>query len=156
MTLAQAACLASCNGVNVTLAHHGTFTIEDFRKLVQRVTSGDGEHLIVSYTRRDFKQTGDGHFSPIGGYHPGQDHVLILDVARFKYPPHWVPLQLLFDAMAAHDTTTGALFSCVCCISLHLVICLDITKKWRGRVKTAGKRQQIRGIVRLQVSPEGT
>jgi len=25
--------------------------------------------------------------------------VLILEVARFKYPPHWVPLDLLFDAM---------------------------------------------------------
>lgn len=24
-----------------------------------------------------------------GGYHPGRDMVLILDTARFKYPPHW-------------------------------------------------------------------
>ena len=22
-----------------------------------------------------------------------------MEVARFKYPPHWVPLELLFDAM---------------------------------------------------------
>jgi len=38
----------------------------------------------VSYSRRTFGQTGDGHFSPIGGYHAGKDLVLILDVARFK------------------------------------------------------------------------
>lgn len=32
---------------------------------------------------------------------------LILDVARFKYPPHWVPLKLLWDAMNTIDETTG-------------------------------------------------
>jgi hypothetical protein len=33
---------------------------------------------------------GDGHFSPIGGFHTQRDLVLILDTARFKYAPHWV------------------------------------------------------------------
>jgi hypothetical protein len=33
----------------------------------------------VSYTRKAFGQTGDGHFSPIGGYHSARDLVLILD-----------------------------------------------------------------------------
>jgi hypothetical protein len=33
----------------------------------------------VSYTRKAFSQTGDGHFSPIGGYHGARDLVLILD-----------------------------------------------------------------------------
>lgn len=35
--------------------------------------------------------------------------VLILDVARFKYPPHWVPLQLLWEAMNTTDDSTGLL-----------------------------------------------
>ena len=79
-------------------------------------------------------QTGDGHFSPVGGYHPELDLVLLLDVvrvpravssvalrrlcrhtaptlylpqARFKYPPHWVPLPLLYAAMFPLDTATG-------------------------------------------------
>ena len=39
---------------------------------------------------------GDGHFSPIGGYSACEDMVLILDTARFKYPPHWVPLEMLY------------------------------------------------------------
>jgi glutathione gamma-glutamylcysteinyltransferase len=30
-----------------------------------------------------------------------------MDVARFKYPPHWVPLTMLFDAMKPIDTDTG-------------------------------------------------
>lgn len=33
------------------------------------------------------------------GYHEETDSVLIMDVARFKYPPHWVPLMHLADAM---------------------------------------------------------
>ena len=55
------------------------------------------------------KQTGTGHFSPIGGYHAGEDMALILDVARFKYPPHWVPVELLWAAMNTTDDSTGLL-----------------------------------------------
>lgn len=62
--------------------------------------------MIVSYSRKTMLQTGDGHFSPVGGYHAARDLVLILDTARFKYPPHWVPLPLLHEAMAAHDPVT--------------------------------------------------
>ena len=43
----------------------------------------------------------------MGGYHAQQDLVLVLDTARFKYPPHWVPLSLLYTAMAAEDSSTG-------------------------------------------------
>jgi hypothetical protein len=30
-----------------------------------------------------------------------------LDVSRFKYPPHWVPLSLLYEAMSSLDPVTG-------------------------------------------------
>lgn len=46
------------------------------------VCSSGEEHLVVSYSRRTLGQTGDGHFSPVGGYHAGRDLVLILDVVR--------------------------------------------------------------------------
>jgi hypothetical protein len=35
------------------------------------------------------------------------EQVLLLDVARFKYPPHWVPLPLLYESMQAIDAATG-------------------------------------------------
>ena len=63
--------------------------------------------VVCSYSRRVLRQTGDGHFAPIGGYHPGEDLVLILDTARFKSPPHWVPLTTLWEAMLAIDKETG-------------------------------------------------
>lgn len=42
----------------------------------------------------------------MGGYHASSDMVLILDTARFKYPPHWVPLAELYQAMAHIDPVT--------------------------------------------------
>jgi glutathione gamma-glutamylcysteinyltransferase len=35
----------------------------------------------------------------VRGYDEETDSILIMDVARFKYPPHWVPLTDLTDAM---------------------------------------------------------
>jgi hypothetical protein len=66
-------------------------------------------HIITSYHRWPFGQTGSGHFSPIGGYHAEQNMVFILDVACFKYPPNWVPSQLLWEAMNMTDDSTRLL-----------------------------------------------
>ncbi len=68
---------------------------------------GKGSVVLVSYSRGTLNQTGTGHFSPVGGYCEAQDLVLILDVARFKYPPHWIPLALLFQAMQTIDPETS-------------------------------------------------
>jgi len=40
------------------------------------------ERLAVAYSRKAFQQSGDGHFSPIGGYDAVEDLVLLMDVAR--------------------------------------------------------------------------
>jgi glutathione gamma-glutamylcysteinyltransferase len=72
------------------------------------VTAANGSSIVIaSYDRAAMGQTGGGHFSPIGGYHAARDLVLILDVARFKYPPHWVPAEQLWRAMHAPDPATG-------------------------------------------------
>lgn len=107
ITFGKVACLASCNGAKVEAFRTEESTVDEFRKRVVLCSSSEDCHLISSYHRGVFKQTGTGHFSPIGGYHAGRDMVLILDVARFKYPPHWVPLTLLWDAMNTVDETTG-------------------------------------------------
>ncbi|WIA42506.1 hypothetical protein OEZ86_008492 [Tetradesmus obliquus] len=107
VVLTQAACLAKCNGANVSLHRFGSFSLQEFRHAVAAVAASGEEHLVVSYSRKAFSQTGDGHFSPVGGYHAARDLVLILDTARFKYPPHWVPLPMLYEAMSRVDPTTG-------------------------------------------------
>jgi glutathione gamma-glutamylcysteinyltransferase len=64
-------------------------------------------YLAVSYNRQVLQQTGTGHFSPIAAYDKVSNHVLILDTARFKYTPHWVPLDMLFQAMLSVDPQTN-------------------------------------------------
>lgn len=49
----------------------------------------------------------DDLFCHFYSYHEEKDLALILDTARFKYPPHWVPVKLLLDAMRPHDPDTG-------------------------------------------------
>lgn len=100
-------CLARCAGAKVEAFRSNQSTIDEFRKFVYACCTSDNCHVISSYNRRIFQQTGTGHFSPIGGYHAGRDMALILDVARFKYPPHWVPLPLLWEAMDTVDEATG-------------------------------------------------
>lgn len=108
LTIAQLACLSRCNGARVDVHYGETTTLAAFRQAVREAAETSGEpHLVVSYDRATLGQTGSGHFSPVGGYHADRDLVLILDVARFKYPPHWVPLADLFRAMQPHDAETG-------------------------------------------------
>ncbi|KAJ3691488.1 hypothetical protein LUZ61_020652 [Rhynchospora tenuis] len=107
ITFGKVVCLAHCAGAKVETYRANESNLDDFRKHVIRCTTSEDCHIIASYHRRPFQQTGTGHFSPLGGYHAGKDMVLILDVARFKYPPHWVPLSLLWKAINTVDDATG-------------------------------------------------
>ncbi|KAK4778210.1 hypothetical protein SAY87_018397 [Trapa incisa] len=107
ISFGKVVCLAQCAGAEVRAFRTTETNVDQFRHFVKRCSASDVCHVVSSYHRATFKQTGTGHFSPIGGYHVESDMVLILDVARFKYPPHWVPLTLLWEAMDTTDETTG-------------------------------------------------
>ena len=80
------------------------FSLDEFRSdVLNSCSRSNGPVLVVSYSRKEFLQTGAGHFSPIGGYHMKDDKVLILDTARFKYPPHWIDLEMLYHSMCRLD-----------------------------------------------------
>lgn len=106
VTLDELACLARCNGARADV--HRDHGEADLRAAVHAAASSPLDPaLVVAYDRGALGQTGAGHFSPVGAYDPASDHVLILDVARFKYPPHWIPLAALHAAMQPHDPATG-------------------------------------------------
>lgn len=108
VTLDQVAMLGRCNRAVVDLRRADAFTVDDLRADVVAVARGERDaRLLAAYGRAALGQTGDGHMSPVGGYHPGRDAALVLDVARFKYPAHWVPLPALHAAMATLDAITG-------------------------------------------------
>ena len=66
-----------------------------------------GTHVVASFDRAALRQTGQGHFSPLGGYSRRHGAVLVMDVARFKYPPYWCSLDALWEAMLLPDPATG-------------------------------------------------
>lgn len=108
VTMEELACLARCNGARAKPQHADAATAGELRDAIVEATKAPlGPIMIAAYTRRALGQTGDGHFSPVAGYHKGRDLVLVLDVARFKYPPHWLPLPLLHEAMQAMDPASG-------------------------------------------------
>jgi len=84
-------------------------TLAEFRQQVQSVSASDraDTFIVANFSRKELGQTGEGHFSPVGGYHAEKDLVLIMDVARFKYPPFWVPLEKLWTSMSMWDKQTG-------------------------------------------------
>lgn len=108
ITFDQFSCLATCNGLSILEERRvdGSADKGHFRQLITDVTSRDDRVLVAAYSRKTVQQTGDGHYASIGGYHPAKDLVLLFDTARFKYPPHWLPVDLLWESMHALDNET--------------------------------------------------
>lgn len=108
ISLSEFICLARCNGVlTEDVRANSSLSLDQFRSIVKRCCATSSEIVVLNYSRKVLGQTGDGHFSPIGGYHAESDMVLLMDVARFKYPPHWVKLSLVFEAMQRLDESIG-------------------------------------------------
>ena len=134
LTLDAVACLARCNGANTLLRRPPPLSVpesepkvesccavrcgarsapcgvglEEFEAAVREACFAPASAcMVVSYSRRSLEQTGDGHFSPLAAFAPASRMVLLLDVARFKYPPHWVPLEALYEALRPLDAATG-------------------------------------------------
>jgi len=96
------------------------YTVEDFRSDIinmarnppmfevdEESSQSLGGFMVVSFDRSSLGQTGEGHFSPIAAYHEGTDQCLVLDVARFKYAPYWVPVIDLYQATRGKDRVTN-------------------------------------------------
>lgn len=80
--------------------------IASAKKPPEHKTDADGAFLVVSYSRKYLGQTGGGHFSPVAAYAEEADKCLVLDVARFKYPPYWVSVEELYESMRPEDAAT--------------------------------------------------
>ncbi|KAF9942004.1 hypothetical protein BGZ67_003290 [Mortierella alpina] len=106
ITFNQFSCLARCHAGVVT-KRADRHTLEEFRRDIQAVARSDESHLVLSFSRAALGQTGSGHFSPIGGYHAGEDKVLVLDTARFKYPPFYATVTELWNSLLPEDPETG-------------------------------------------------
>ena len=82
-----------------------TTTVRDVREAIKAGLFERNARVMINYDRGLVSQgnLGHGHFSPIGAYNHDMDAFLIMDVAKYKYPPVWVPAAKLFWSMASPD-----------------------------------------------------
>jgi hypothetical protein len=108
MTLAQLqGWLAGQPNVVVERFHGDHLSLAQWRELLRRSLADPNDRLLVNYHRPVLGQQGGGHISPVAAYEPRQDLVLILDVARYRYPSVWVGAETLWRAMRATDASSG-------------------------------------------------
>lgn len=107
LTLAELGEFITNVGMSPEVHPASEMSVDQFRDLVKATLSDPKKRLIVNYTREEFGEIGTGHISPIGAYDEATDSVLILDVARYKYPPKWVPLAGMLAAMMHDDPSSG-------------------------------------------------
>lgn len=107
MTLDELGGLLSSYSVNAQVYHSAETTLDEFRRLAVENLEQPGNFVLVNYLRSEIEQEQGGHISPIAAYNEESDRFLILDVARYKYPPVWVEAEDLWQAMATMDSTSG-------------------------------------------------
>ncbi|CAG8665872.1 12455_t:CDS:2, partial [Funneliformis caledonium] len=106
ITFDQFACLARCH-CDTIVKRGNKVTKEEFIYDLKTVCSRSDIFMVISFSRETMQQTGDGHFSPVGGYNPDKNMVLILDTARFKYPSYFSSVDLIYEAMLPLDKETN-------------------------------------------------
>lgn len=107
MTLEQLHGLLASMGTGVRRYHGENLSLDQLRWLLRRGLAERSDRLVANYDRRALGQTGGGHFSPLAAYDPDLDRVLILDVARYRYPAVWVTIPDLWRAIRSIDTSSG-------------------------------------------------
>ena len=106
-TLDQLGALVAYHGVASEVHHAGDETLDTFRADARAALSTRDRYVIVNYQRKALGELPGGHISPLAAYDEKQDRFLVLDVARYKYPPVWVSSADLYAAMNTPDSVSG-------------------------------------------------
>ena len=94
-------------GVRAESIAGDTLNDDSLRALLQKALGNDGKFVLVNYLRAVLGQVGGGHWSVLAAYDVASDHVLILDVAKYKYSPVWVGISTLQKAIDTIDSTSN-------------------------------------------------
>ena len=90
-----------CCGTNQFTVNQSTFNT--FRTACIACSRRNSMILTVNSSRKFLQETGSGHFSPLCGYHNKTHSVLLLDIARYKYPPYWIECRYIYNSLIPFD-----------------------------------------------------
>jgi hypothetical protein len=103
MTLDQLGQLIALHPVAVEVVHAADTSLDQFRSKAREALARPGHFVIVNFLRTALGEEKYGHISPLAAYDAAADRFLMLDVARYKYPPVWATASDLFNAMNTID-----------------------------------------------------
>lgn len=106
MTRVEMVKALTAEGVHATTVAGDIIKEKALRTLLKKALGDDGQYVLVNYLRAKLGQEGAGHWSVLAAYDAKSDKVLILDVAKYKYPPVWVSIRTLLDAINTLDSTS--------------------------------------------------
>lgn len=104
ITLDQLGSLVRSFGLAAAVHHAADSNLDSFRAAAREHLAAPGRFVLVNYLRKVLGQERGGHISPLAAYDAESDSFLVLDVARYKYPPVWVKAAALFAAMSTPDS----------------------------------------------------
>jgi hypothetical protein len=107
MSLPVLGAMLEAHGVKVSVHYADQSSVEQFRSVIEKNLANADDYLIVNYQRKLLGENPMGHISPLAAYNRKSDEVLIMDTTSNKYPPTWVPVDMLFDAMMTTDPASG-------------------------------------------------
>jgi len=107
MTREQMAETLAAQGVRARSIAGDTLNEDGLRTLLKNALLDDGQYVLANYLRASLGQVGGGHWSALAAYDAQSDRVLILDVAKYKYPPVWVSISSLRQAISTIDNTSN-------------------------------------------------
>jgi hypothetical protein len=106
MTRGEMVKALTAEGVHATTVAGDIIKEKALRTLLKKALGDDGQYVLVNYLRAKLGQVGSGHWSVLAAYDVKSDKVLILDVAKYKYPPVWISISTLLDAINTLDSTS--------------------------------------------------
>ncbi|MBS0629419.1 MAG: phytochelatin synthase family protein [Verrucomicrobia bacterium] len=75
------------------------YSEDEIRQILISALRNPNQSVLAVYQRKELNQVGGGHWSPVAAYDEGTDSLLILDVAKFKYPPVWIDASAFIHSM---------------------------------------------------------
>ena len=99
--------LLQANAARPTGAFASASSVEALRTEVKQNLADPKDFMLIDFWRSGLDQDLGAHWSPIAAYDSASDRVLVLDVARMRYPPYWAKLDALYAAMNTTDPESG-------------------------------------------------